>query len=244
MFTTRHGGVSTGVFESLNFAIGQGNVKDTRENIIKNHALAAACFGLTEDDICRSYQNHSVNVEIVSNEQKGTGINKAPFPDGVDGLVTTKKNLILSIRTADCVPVLLYDYKNNICGAVHSGWRGTLGKISSNAIEKMCASGADKSSIIAAIGPCIGACCYEVGRDLLELFTQSDRDFEACFSDKNGKLHLDLTMANELVLTKSGIKAENISSSHLCTCCNKEDFFSHRRNGAARGTMNAMIMIK
>lgn len=244
MFTTRHGGVSTGVFESLNFAVGVGDIRDSKENVIKNHALAAEVFGLTENDICRSYQNHSTNVEIVGNDQKSTGIYKDPFPYGVDGLVTAEKNLILSIRTADCVPVLLYDYQNNICAAVHSGWRGTLGRIISYAIEKMCSIGADRNSILAAIGPCIGVCCYEVGRELWEAFTQADKDFMACFSEKSGKLYFDLTMANELILEKSGIKAENISSAHLCTCCNKDDFFSHRRDGANRGTMSALIMIQ
>lgn len=244
MFTTRHGGVSSGVFESLNFAVGAGSIRDSQENVIKNHALAASCFGLTENDICRSYQNHSANVEVVGNDQKSTGIYKPPFPYGVDGLVTAEKRLILSIRTADCVPVLLYDTKNNICAAVHSGWRGTLGRITSSAIEKMCSAGADRGSIIAAIGPCIGVCCYEVGQELLDAFTNADKEFEACFTTKNGKLYLDLTAANEMILIKSGIKEENISSAHLCTCCNRDDFFSHRREGANRGTMSALIMNK
>jgi YfiH family protein len=192
MFTTRHGGVSDGVFESLNFAVGAGEIRDSKENVIKNHALAASCFGLTENDICRSYQTHTTTVEVVGNDKKSTGIYKPPFPYGVDGLVTAEKRLILSIRTADCVPVLLYDYKNNICAAVHSGWRGTLGRITSNAIEKMCLLGADRGSIIAAIGPCIDVCCYEVGQELLDAFSNVDKEFEASFATMNGKLYLDL----------------------------------------------------
>lgn len=244
MFTTRRGGVSAGVFESLNFAVGAGDIRDSKENVIKNHALAAEVFGLTENDICRSYQNHSTNVEVVGNEHKSTGIYKDPFPYGVDGLVTKEKNLILSIRTADCVPVLLFDYQNRVCAAVHSGWRGTLGRIAANAVEKMCSLGADQNRIVAAIGPCIGACCYEVGRELWEAFAQADKGFAACFTEKDGKVFFDLTMANEMILEKSGVKAENISSARLCTCCDKENFFSHRRDGANRGTMSALIMIQ
>ncbi|HAN22104.1 MAG: hypothetical protein A2Y15_03745 [Clostridiales bacterium GWF2_36_10] len=244
MFTTKHGGVSSGEFESLNFAVGAGEKRDTTENVIKNHAIAAGVFGLSENDICRSYQNHSVNVEVVGNEYKGTGVYKDPFPYGVDGLVTTEKNLILSIRTADCVPVLLYDFRNKISSAVHAGWRGTLGRITSNAIKKMKSLGAKTENIIAAIGPCVGVCCYEVGEEVFKLFIESDNDFNSCFINKDSKLFFDLTKANELILIKSSIKKENISSSSLCTYCNENDFFSHRRNGSNRGTMSAFIVNK
>ncbi|PKM62316.1 MAG: peptidoglycan editing factor PgeF [Firmicutes bacterium HGW-Firmicutes-21] len=244
MFSTRIGGVSGGVFESLNFASGAGSITDSTENVIKNHSLAAGVFGLTEKDICRSYQTHSSNVEIVSAEHKGTGISKEPFLQGVDGLVTAENELILSVRTADCVPILLYDYKNRICAAVHAGWRGTLGGITAVAIEKMRSLGADTEYTLAAIGPCVGPCCYEVGREVYESFLSSDKDFEQCFVKKGDKLSLDLTEANEIILKQNGIKTDNISSAHLCTCCNAGDFFSHRRSGQNRGTMSALIVIK
>lgn len=244
MFSTRHGGVSEGNFDSLNFAIGAGELRDTKENVLKNHALAANVFGLTEEDICRTYQTHSTNVELVTNEQKSIGIYKEPFDHGVDGLVTIEKNLILSIRTADCVPVLFYDAKNNICAAVHAGWRGILGRITDVAIERMCSVGAEKESILVAIGPCAGACCYEVGEELFDAFTASDEDFKNCFYRRDGKLYFDLTEANELVLLKSGIQEKHISTANLCTCCNDKDFFSHRRQGANRGTMSALIAIQ
>lgn len=244
MFTTRHGGVSSGVFSSLNFAAGAGSIRDTKENVVKNHSLAAAVFDLTEFDICRSFQNHSANVEIVNISHKGNGIDKPPFDYGVDGLVTKEKNLILSVRTADCVPVLLYDTKNNICAAVHAGWRGTVGIITVNAIEKMIFLGAQKEHIITAIGPCIGKCCYEVGEDVYEEFVKKDKDFIKCFTEKAGKLFLDLTLANKLILIKSGVKKENINCADLCTRCNGHDFFSHRRDGANRGTMSALILVK
>lgn len=244
MFSTRQGGVSEGVFGSLNFALGGGDIRDTQANVRRNHALAADVFGLTEEDICRSNQTHSSTVEIVNSTHKGKGISKQPFLRGVDGLATKEKNLILSIRTADCVPVLLYDYINKVCAAVHAGWRGTLSRISVNAIEKMRSLGAQADNIIAAIGPCVGSCCYEVGEEVYGAFISSGRAFEQCFSSRNGKLFLDLTKANELILLKSGIKEENISSADLCTCCNESDFFSHRRSGQNRGTMSALIVIE
>lgn len=244
MFSTRHGGISGGVFSSLNFAAGAGEVRDTPENIIKNHSLAAGVFGLTERDICRSYQTHSANVEIVGSAHKGTGISKEPFLQGVDGLVTKEENIILSVRTADCVPVLLYDKKNRVCAAVHAGWRGTLAGIAENAIEKMRSLEAHTDYIAAAIGPCAGACCYEVGGELRESFVNTDKAFGRCFEERGSSIYMDLTAANLLLLMKSGIKWENISAANLCTCCNGGDFFSHRRDGSNRGTMSALIVIK
>lgn len=243
-FFTRIGGVSEGAFASLNFALGSGEIKDTSENLYKNHEIAATVFGLTAEDICRSYQTHTSVVEYVSDESRGIGLTKPPFDHGVDGMVTDRQNLLLSIRTADCVPILLCDTERKICGAVHAGWRGTLGGISKNAITLMEQRGARRESIIAAIGPCICADCYEVGFEVRQEFINKNSEYASFFTPApNNKYMLDLNLANVYILQEAGIKQENISVLNLCTKCNPEHFFSHRLSGAVRGTMSAFIHI-
>lgn len=243
-FFTKKGGISGGVFESLNFAEGSGGLKDSRENVVKNHAIAASVFGLSERDICRSFQTHTSVVEIVTAADRGRGLTAEPFDHGVDGLVTNDKELLLSVRTADCVPVLLADIESGAVGAVHAGWRGTVGGIAAEAVEKMTELGARRDKIIAAIGPCIGKCCYEVGRGLYDEFTAKNGDYSRFFEPKGEKFMLDLVSANRFILESAGIPPENISSADICTRCNGEKFFSHRLSGANRGTMGAMICLK
>ena len=242
-FFTRHGGVSAPPFDTLNFAVGLGEHKDSAENVLLNHRIAASVFGLDEHSVCRTYQTHSTTVIEVKDEHKGTGTVKPPFDFDVDGLVTACSDTLLSVRSADCVPVLLYDTENNICGAVHSGWRGTLGSISAVAIDKMCGMGSKRENIIAAIGPCAGVCCYEVGAELYDYFTERDQNNKQYFVPaQKRKYMLDLTGINEQVLLNNGIKAENISACRICTCCNTDMFFSHRVHGNKRGTMASLIM--
>ena len=128
-FFTRVGGVSEGVFESLNFAEGIGKSRDSEENVIMNYEIAAKCFGLSSKDVCRTYQTHTSVVVFADESKRGVGIVKPKFDYGVDGLVTREKDLLLSVRTADCVPVLLCDKSKTVCAAVHAGWRGTVGGI-------------------------------------------------------------------------------------------------------------------
>lgn len=242
-FFTRHGGVSTPPFDTLNFAVGTGDMRDSTENVNANHRIAAKIFGLDETFVCRTYQTHSTTVVIADEDDRGRGTVKPPYDFDVDGLVTSCSDTLLSVRSADCVPILLYDIKNDICAAVHSGWRGTQGRISAVAINEMCGLGSDKNDIIAAIGPCAGVCCYEVGSELYDIFTHSDSENSKYFVPKeNGKYHLDLTGLNVSVLLKQGILPENISACNICTCCNTDMFFSHRMQGKERGTMASFIM--
>lgn len=242
-FFTRKGGISEGPFESLNFAEGIGEVRDTEEKVMANYDIAASVFGLKKDDICRTYQTHTSLVELADESKRGVGTVKPKFGHGVDGLVTKEKNLLLSVRTADCVPVLLCDKDNNICAAVHAGWRGTVGGITKNAVRLMEEQGAERANILAAIGPCIGQCCYEVGGEVREEFISISSGYAEFFIPANDKFMLDLTLANIRILEDAGLKPENISSADLCTKCNESEFFSHRRSGSVRGTMSAFICL-
>ncbi len=237
MFTTRIGGVSRAPFDSLNFAEGSGDMRDTAENVVANYQLAAAELGFNASDVCRAYQAHTANVMICDEDSRGMGITFPRPENGIDALVTNKKGVVLSVRTADCVPVLLCDPVSGVAAAVHSGWRGTCQEISHAAIEAMQSLGASADRIVAAIGPHAGVCCYEVGDELCRHF---DAD---CFEKRDGRLYLDLTKANKKVLLSSGIKERNISDSGLCTVCDERHFFSHRRDGVNRGVMAAFIVL-
>lgn len=244
-FFTRNGGVSPKPFNSLNFAVGTGEKRDEIGNIIQNHRIAASVFGLDENFVCRTYQTHSLTVLEAFEQDRGRGTVKPPYDCDVDGLVTRCKDTVLSVRSADCVPILFYDTKKNICGAVHSGWKGTLGGISGVAIKMMCDMGCEKKDIIAAIGPCAGVCCYEVGEELYQKFTDLDKQNSEFFIPKeNGKYHLDLTALNVALLLKNGLQDQNVSACRICTCCNTDKFFSHRMMGAERGTMASFIMLR
>lgn len=239
LFSTRHGGVSEGMFESLNFAIINGDNRDDESNVNKNLDLAASIFSLTKDDVVRGYQKHSSNVEKVDRNNCGK-----LFSHPVDGLITDQKNVLLTIRTADCAPVLFYEKNGKCCGAVHSGWRGTFDKISKNAIDMMCAEyNIDASDILVAIGPYNNICCYEVGDDFYDKFVENDARYSSCFKRFGNKYHFDNGKAIEITLIDCGIKAENISISKTCTCCD-DNFFSHRRQGYNRGSLASFIVLK
>lgn len=242
-FFTKLGGVSQGCFESLNFAEGIGEIQDSTENVMQNYEIAANVFGLEKKDICRTYQTHTSLVIYANEEMRGIGTVKPKFDFGVDGLVTKEKNLLLSVRTADCVPVLLCDKNKTVCAAVHAGWRGTVGGITENAVDIMLSKGVDISDIIVAIGPCIGDCCYEVGGEVRDEFVSVNPDYDMFFQPNGDKFMLDLTLANTKILENAGILPENISSADICTKCNENHFFSHRRSGSLRGTMSAFIHI-
>lgn len=243
MFTRRDGGVSTGVYSSLNFATGSGTPADSMENVLENHRRAAAVFGLKVDDVCRTYQEHTVKVLVVDGGYRGTGLTKPAFSEGVDGLVCAESGVLLSVRGADCPTVLLYDTENRVCGACHSGWRGTAGKIAAATVRAMCDIGAQRESIIAAIGPSVGGCCYRVNNDVYGAFSKADSGFKACFRETEGGLYLDLQRAITQTLCAEGVAAERVSDCGECTVCNGDKYFSHRKSGVMRGTMAAFITV-
>jgi len=239
LFSTRHGGVSEGIFESLNFAVINGCNRDDESNVDRNMDLAASVFSLTKENVVRGFQKHSNKVEIV--DQKNCG---KVFSYPVDGLVTDKKDVLLSIRTADCAPVLFFEKNGKCCGAVHSGWRGTLDNISKNAIEIMVEHyNVNIDDIIIAIGPYNNLCCYEVGDDFYHMFIDKDPRYDECFKRFGDKYHFDNGQAISISLIDCGINKNNISICNDCTCCNN-DFYSHRRQGYDRGSLASFIVLK
>ncbi len=156
-----------------------------------------------------------------------------------DALLTDRPGILLVVRTADCLPVLLVDKKKKVVAAVHCGWRGTKKKLAEKAVKAMSVLyKCERSSLLAALGPCIEQDCYEVGDEVRESFQDAGirDDFFLSSSAKKGRYYFDLKQANRYQLLKAGMKPENIFSVDLCTYC-EESLFSYRRDGLKAGRM-------
>ncbi len=241
-FSTRHGGVSRGEYtQTLNFAYGRG---DTDETVVKNFELFAESIGAEPHNGIMLGQIHSTEVLTVTESEFGEGIYRKS-ERCLDGYVSSVPGALLCVRVADCVPILFADETARVIGAVHSGWRGSVGRIAVACIEKMTSLGAVKGNIKAAIGPSICGNCYEVGADFVDECRNrlGDALCRVFINERNGKYYADLKRLNYSVLCEIGIKPENIDVSDKCTRCEPNEFFSHRYHGNRRGTMCAMISL-
>lgn len=243
IFSTRHGGVSKGDFSSMNLSFNRG---DKRENVLENYLILCNAVGIKTENLVLSAQTHTNNVIIVDDSHKGTGITKPSFQD-VDGLITNCTDVALVTQYADCTPLLFCDPVKGVVATSHAGWRGTTKLIGKVTVEKMIHHfGCNPSDIVAAIGPCIGSCCYEVDDPVFSAFNSipflNTEDFLK--QKGNGKYMLDLVEANRLILIEAGIKPENIDLSDICTNCNADHLHSHRATGGKRGNLAAIIQLK
>lgn len=243
-FTTREGGVSEGIFESLNLSFTRGDDPDA---VKENYRRVAASFGKDLTDIVGSDQTHTTNVRRVDRSCGGYGVTKErPYTD-VDGLVTNEPGLILATFYADCVPLYFVDPVHKAIGLSHSGWRGTAARMGQATLDKMKAEfGTNPADVYAAIGPSICQDCYEVSEDVADAFKEAFAGHEdAILIDKgNGKYQLDLWEANEIVMLDAGVKMEHLAVTNLCTCCNGRLLFSHRASKGKRGNLGAFLMLK
>lgn len=243
-FTTRLGGVSEGIYSTLNFSIVRG---DAPEAVLENYRRVAESFGKTVDDFVCTDQTHTTTVLQVGKEEKGYGVTKEkPYTD-VDGLITNEPGVILSTFYADCVPLYFVDPVHKAIGLSHSGWRGTVGRMGQKTLEAMeKAYGTKPEDVYAAVGPSICQDCYEISEDVAEHFYaefQGHGD-EILINKGNGKYQLDLWKTNEIVLREAGIKPEHLAITNVCTCCNSEVLFSHRASQGKRGNLAAFLMLK
>ena len=249
-FCTRFGGVSVGAFESLNFSSVRKDREgrtDPPENIRENLKRVLSIVGSDESKCAMMKQVHSANVKKATLSCKDNfdcedsllrcdGI----FADGggIDTVCT---------KTADCVPILLYDTANDIPCAVHAGWRGSVADIAGEAVREIKKNHPD-ARIIAAIGPHIRSCCYEVSKNVIEALLLtcrasgiSEDTAQECIRDrynKDGeeKFKIELSAVNRMFLQNAGVRSEDISDSGICTCCNADEFFSHRAWHGFSGT--------
>ena len=243
-FTTRMGGVSEGMYSTLNFSFVRG---DEPDSVMENYRRVAETFGKTVDDFVCTDQTHTTTVLKVGKEEKGYGVTKEkPYTD-VDGLITNEPGVILSTFYADCVPLYFVDPVHKAIGLSHSGWRGTVGRMGQKTLEAMAeAYGTNPEDVYAAVGPSICQDCYEISEDVAEHFYQEFEGHgeEILINKGNGKYQLDLCKINEIVLLEAGIKPEHLAVTNICTCCNSEVLFSHRASQGKRGNLAAFIMLK
>lgn len=243
-FSTRMGGVSKEHLSTMNLAFERG---DERENVLENYKRMAKATGIDFENMVLSKQTHTTNILRVGKEHAQMGITKERNYDNIDGLVTNEKGITLVTLYADCVPLFFVDPVNNAIGAGHSGWKGTANRMGKCMVQKMQQEfGSNPNDIVAGIGPSICQDCYEVSEDVIEKFRNEFSQeiiSDICYKKANGKYQLNLWKANYHILLEAGIRAENISITDICTCCNSEMLFSHRASHGLRGNMGAFLTL-
>lgn len=243
-FSTRIGGVSEGVWSSMNFSFTRG---DDPEHVKENYRRMAEALEVKMDMMTLSYQTHTTNIKVVSEEEAGKGIVRDRDYTDIDGLITNVPGITLVTFFADCVPLYILDPVHKAIGMSHSGWRGTvnrMGKVTLDAMRRE--YGTDPENVIACIGPSICLDCFEVGPEVVESF---EKEFSKEYHDQlfyrkdNGKYQLDLWRANQIVMAEAGVRTENIHTTDICTRCNPKVLFSHRIQGNARGNLAAFFCL-
>ena len=243
-FSTRLGGVSKGIYESMNLSFTRG---DEEESVYENYRRISEAIGFLPEDIVCSDQTHTTNVRRVGRADRGKGIVKARDYTDVDGLITNAPGIVLATFYADCVPLFFVDPKNRAIGLSHSGWRGTVAKIGEVTVRRMQEEfGSDPSEIYGAVGPSICQDCYEVSEDVASAFAKefSGHACEILIEKGGGKYQLDLWKSNEIVLRDAGILPEHLAVTNLCTCCNPNFLFSHRASHGKRGNLAAFLGLR
>ncbi len=245
LFSTREGGVSKGIFASMNLSYTRG---DEKESVDENFRRIAEIFGTTPDRIVCSRQTHTTNVRLVTEEDCGKGVVYPADYEDVDGLITNQPGILLCTSYADCVPLYFVDVKNRAIGLAHSGWRGTAAGMGAVMLKRMReAFGTMPGDVLAAIGPSICRDCYQVGEEVAEAFRKSfPDDWEELLTkgEEKGKYQLDLWEANRRILLHGGVLPEHIAVTDLCTCCNGDFLFSHRASHGKRGNLGAFLELR
>lgn len=238
--STREGGVSEG--EALGTLNMGSKTRDSKENVQENYRRFCSALGFDAQKVVLGNQTHSKNVRLVTKADAGKGVFCDRDYDDVDSIITNTPEITLAIHTADCVPVTLIDTKNKAIGNAHCGWKGTFSCLAEITLKEMNkAFGTVAENVTAIIGPCIHKCCYEVSEDLYSQFLEKFNDNSLIFKE-NDRFFLDLPGINKKILENSCVK--NVLMSDLCTCCNKDIFYSHRGLGPERGIFATFIQIK
>jgi YfiH family protein len=256
-FSTRPGGVSEVETEKV---LNLGAVEwDTRENADENKRRFQAALGAGDLTLVSLHQIHSdvVRSFATASTKQCKG----------DASITSSPGLLLGVRTADCAPVLLVDPKKRAIAAIHAGWRGTLARIVTKTIGHLQMEfGNRPQDLLAAVGPTIGGCCYEVGTEVASAFTAKFPNASDFFDELRtgdepnplqwlnmmppghqpppNKVLLDLKKANRAQLLEAGVREENIFITQLCTSCDVDRLFSYRKEGAASGRLLSVIGIR
>lgn len=239
-FSTRYGGVSEGHLAALNLGIHRG---DKPENVRENYRILGQAVGFRPEELVFTKQVHSDIVVPVGRKDCGAGLERE-VTQPRDGLMTNEPHVAVIAFSADCTPVLLLDPVRRVVSAVHAGWRGTAAGIVYRAVEQMRQRyGCRPEDIRAAIGPCIGACCFETHRDVPDAMVSALGPVAlSAITPCGEKYQVDLKQLNAIWLRQAGVRRIDICP--LCTACQPERFWSHRRVGNERGSLAAIIMLQ
>ena len=237
-FTTRLGGVSSGILSSMNIGTHRG---DDPDNVLKNYAILGAAIGFDPKKLVLTHQTHTDIVLQVGKNQHGAGLFLPELPE-CDGLITNEPGTALVVFSADCTPILLHDPVTGAVGAAHAGWRGTAAQIGAKTVQAMVnAYGCRPENICAAIGPNIGTCCFETDGDVPAAMVQSYGEAAREFIFPRGnKYYVNLKGLNALSLQQLGVGRIDVSDQ--CTVCQPDRFWSHRLTGSNRGSQGAIIV--
>ena len=239
-FSTRLGGVSEGIYATLNLGMNRGDAPD---RVRENYRRFCAAIGADMGNIVCASQVHGDTVRTVTTADIKTDLYGRLGYEG-DGLMTAIPGVTLVVFSADCIPVLLYDPVRRVIAALHSGWRGTAAGIVTRAVERMEeVYGCRPENILAAIGPGIGPCCFETHEDVPNAMMAAVASPALPFIKikENGKFSVDLKGINAKRLELAGLEPDHIAVCGDCTACMEDKYWSHRRQGAERGSMAAVI---
>lgn len=242
--TTREGGFSTEHLSSLNLGF---TVNDNPEIVLKNRQELAEAVDIVSGRFIFAKQSSKDKIMIINDKHLHKDkINVHSELIGVDAMITNKKGLCLTILTADCVPVFLYDSVKNVIGISHAGWKGTSLKITQKTAQKMHSDfSCNYEDLVVGIGPSIGPKVYEVGLDVIEKFDSTLPYYSKIITTiSNKKALLNLWNANKFQLMELGVKEENIEISEICTYTNSEKFFSARKTKGKTGRFASGIILK
>ena len=239
-FCTRRGGASQDDYKSLNMSFREG---DEESRVLQNWDCLATAFAIPMEQFLVVNQVHGDAIFVI--KPHGSYFSTRDELN-YDAIVTSRTDLAICIKTADCVPVFIVDQVKKVIAVVHAGWKGTALEISAKVIRLMQSQyGSQSADILAAIGPSIGKCCYEVDQATADAFRgQNNSDLFLQPGKKKDKWMLDLSKANFQHILDAGVPESNIEVSGFCTTCNQDMFFSHRGSGGITGRQVNFMMIK
>lgn len=231
--STRQGGVSTGIYDSLNLGLMSG---DDLGVVEKNRQIFSRMLGIP------IVQNLSMTHGIDVAHVRTPADMDQPHP--ADACITNHSEVSLSLTTADCVPIFFHDPKASAIGLAHAGWRGTVNGIAAEVVKAMSQKlGSKPQDLRVALGPAISQCCFEVGAEVAQEF-HSRYGQQSWIEKRSDKWHIDLHEANRIWLEGSGVHSTNIRACPLCTCCRPELFYSWRRESGKTGRLLSAIALK
>ena len=237
-FTTRNGGVSRGDFSTLNFG---GYTEDDPEDVAENRRRMYEALGITG---CTQGFVRQVHGDRICSVRSKDILNENDFTiNNADGLITDLRGLLIMTLHADCLPLLFFDRVRKVIAVSHGGWRGTAKGIGPKTVEQMRRDfGSRPSDIVAAVGPGISLCCFEVGAEVYEEFQRVFPRIDECgYRKTDEKYMLDLKKINRIQLEEAGVSRVLVSG--YCTKCNEDVFFSHRRDHGRTGRMAAGMIL-